>query len=467
MRTGLLCGRSRSCVVLLLALQAPGLAQGLGWSQLAVPGPGQRHSHALAYDAARGVVVLFGGLDGGRTNGQLLGDTWEWNGNAWTQVATTGPSARLGAAMVHDARRGVVLLFGGSDGTFRDDTWEWDGARWRQVASGGPRARSRHALAYDAARGVTVLFGALPVRGTETWEWDGTRWQQVATAGPSERSRTAMAFDAVRGRTVLFGGLDAANRPLGDTWTWDGTTWTQLAPNPAPPARSRHALVFDDAAGVCRLFSGLAGPLLRDTWEWDGSAWRQVASGGVPPRMYHAMVHQKARGTSLVFGGWDLSAPLADTWEYVAAPPCATPVAFGCETPHCAGAPRLSAATCARVGNAAFALEVANAVPDQPPPAGGLLFLSATAAPGQALPCSSAVAQRVCFNVAPDGVGFTVAIDARGRGRLPLPIPGDAALVGQTVFGQFLGAHPARDCPCLLAPGAGFSGAKGLAVRLQ
>jgi hypothetical protein len=442
-------------------------AQSPGWNAVPGAGPGQRHSHAMAYDAARGVVVLFGGLDGGRKTGQLLGDTWEWNGGEWTRVATAGPSPRLGAAMVHDARRSVVLLFGGNDGAFRDDTWTWDGARWRQVASGGPRARSRHALAYDSSRGVVVLFGALPARGHETWEWDGSLWRQVATAGPSDRSRTAMAYDVVRQRTVLFGGLDPNNQPLGDTWEWDGTTWSQLAPASAPAPRSRHTMVFDPASRVCRLFSGLAGPLLRDTWEWDGSAWRQVASGGPPPRMYHAMVHQQARGTSLVFGGWDLSAPLADTWEYVAAAPCAMPALFGCETPHCSGAARVSVATCPRIGNAAFALEIANAVPDQPPPAAGFVFLSAVAAPGQSLPCTGSGSQRLCFNVVPSGLDFAVALDPRGRGTLPLPIPNVAGLAQQQVHVQFANLHPSRDCPCLLAPGAGFSSSRGLSILLQ
>lgn len=422
----------------------------------------------MAYDAGRGVVVLFGGLDGGRETGQLLGDTWEWDASAWTRVATTGPSARLGAAMVYDAGRGVVLLFGGSDGTFRDDTWEWDGAHWRQVGSGGPRARSRHAMAYDGARGRTVLFGALPVRGHETWEWDGSRWLQVATTGPSERSRTAMAFDPLRRRTVLFGGLDASNQPLGDTWEWDGAAWTQVTPSgPVPQARSRHVMVWDDGTGTCRIFSGLAGPVLRDTWEWDGTSWRLVATAGASPRMYHAMVHQTARGASLLFGGWDLSAPLSDTWEYAAMPPCAMPTAFGCETPHCAGAARLSAATCPRLGNRSFAIEVANAVPDQPPPAAGFMFLSPTAAPGQALPCTGSSAQRLCFNVPPTGLAFAVAIDARGRGSLPLPIPNDPALDQQRIFGQFANLHPGRDCPCLIAPGAELTSSKGIAIRLQ
>ena len=37
----------------------------------------------MAYDAARGKVVLFGGYDG-QTN---LADTWEWDGQAWTCLA--------------------------------------------------------------------------------------------------------------------------------------------------------------------------------------------------------------------------------------------------------------------------------------------------------------------------------------------------------------------------------------------
>ncbi|HLU38262.1 MAG TPA: kelch repeat-containing protein, partial [Planctomycetota bacterium] len=247
----------------------------------------------------------------------------------------------------------------------------------------------------------------------------------------------------------------------------DGTTWTQRNPNPAPLARSRHTLVFDAARGVCRLFGGYNIRLQSDTWEWDGTTWRQVATSGAPPRMYHAMAHQDARGTSLVFGGYDLSVPLADTWEFVTGPPCATPVAFGCETPHCDGAPRVSAPSCARVGNGAFALEIANAIPDEQGVAGGLLFLSAQAAAGQSLPCSSSVAQRLCFNVVPPGIGFAVPIDARGRGRLPLPIPGDPVLAGGTVFGQFVNAHPGRGCACALGPGAGFTSSRGIRISLQ
>ena len=38
----------------------------------------------MAYDAARGVTVLFGG-DPEEADGRLLGDTWEWDGSRWTR----------------------------------------------------------------------------------------------------------------------------------------------------------------------------------------------------------------------------------------------------------------------------------------------------------------------------------------------------------------------------------------------
>ena len=64
----------------------------------------------MAYDAATGTVVLFGG-DGSSGD---LGDTWTWNGTTWTeQTPATSPPARESATMAYDAATGTVVLFGG------------------------------------------------------------------------------------------------------------------------------------------------------------------------------------------------------------------------------------------------------------------------------------------------------------------------------------------------------------------
>ncbi len=124
--------------------------------------------------------------------------------------------------MAYDSVRGVTVLFGGWDGlSIFGDTWEWDGSSWTQVSSSGPSARYEHAMAYDSARGVTVLFGGRDVssRFRDTWEWDRSSWTQVSTSGPSARELLAMAYDSARGVTVLFGGGGGSGY-LGDTWEY-------------------------------------------------------------------------------------------------------------------------------------------------------------------------------------------------------------------------------------------------------
>lgn len=127
----------------------------------------------MAFDAARGVTVLFGGWT---SNGLRFNDTWTWDGSVWTQVATEGPSPRAEPKMTYDSTRGVIVLYGGIDDQpgSRDDTWEWDGTRWTQVAIAGPPQRISPDMAYDSRRQAVILFGGSPDGRTflgDTWEY--------------------------------------------------------------------------------------------------------------------------------------------------------------------------------------------------------------------------------------------------------------------------------------------------------
>ena len=273
----------------------------------------------MAYDTARGRVVLFGGY-----NGNYLDDTWEWDGTTWTQRATSGPSPRMHPAMAYDTARGRVVLFGGSNGNYLGDTWEWDGTTWTQRATSGPASRYGHAMAYDTARGWVVLFGGYNGNYLgDTWEWDGTTWTQRTTLGPFPRMHPAMAYDTARGRVVLCGGVTYFNNHfvvLGDTWEWDGTTWTRPSTS-EPGPRWGHAMAYDTARGRVVLFGGygLFDVYLGDTWEWDGTTWTQRVTSGPSPRLHHAMAYDTARGWVVLFGGSDGN---GDTWEYG---DCSTP----------------------------------------------------------------------------------------------------------------------------------------------
>src|SRR5262249_47042620 len=110
---------------------------GANWSQLSpATSPSARGGHAMAYDSARGVTVLFGGVD--YSHPQFLGETWEWDGVTWVQRnPSLQPFRRMAHAMAYDSARGVTVLFGGLDygssfpQPWMNDTWEWNGSAWR------------------------------------------------------------------------------------------------------------------------------------------------------------------------------------------------------------------------------------------------------------------------------------------------------------------------------------------------
>jgi hypothetical protein len=67
-----------------------------------------------------------------------LNDTWYWDGTTWTNVSpspatsTNTPSARFSHAMTYDAAVGLPLMFGGQDESSTNyfaDTWEWNGGQ--------------------------------------------------------------------------------------------------------------------------------------------------------------------------------------------------------------------------------------------------------------------------------------------------------------------------------------------------
>ena len=185
------------------------------------------------------------------------GGTWELDAGQWVSRPQAPPALtpREDHGMAYDAGRGVTVLYGGDDEhQVRDDTWEYDGAAWRLVpATGGPGRREGPSMAYDGQRKVTVLFGGIksdsgtmtPLPFDDTWEWDGKDWKKIATAqSATARHNGGMAYDAKRGRIVLFGGgsLSAPNANL--VWEYDGTTWTSATSSPAPIARHSTAMAY-------------------------------------------------------------------------------------------------------------------------------------------------------------------------------------------------------------------------------
>ena len=262
------------------------------WTELAPhDAPSARLSQAEALTGTPGQTLLYGGafdLD-------FSPETWLWNGTDWKLLEPAhSPGPLAGHAMAFDQARGQIVLFGGQEGvtyTYVDQTWVWDGSDWRQMHPAvSPPARYGHAMAYDAIRQKVVLFGGWgdSAEGGDTWLWDGTNWTQAVTpVTPGPRTGHSMAFDAQRGEVVLFGGMGAGWPPsfYSDTWTWDGTAWQQKDVVAPPSGRSGHLLAYDPALGGVVMVGGAGGKdvtatswnydFRRETWLWDGAHWIQ------------------------------------------------------------------------------------------------------------------------------------------------------------------------------------------------
>jgi hypothetical protein len=106
-------------------------------------------------------MVLFGGED----SGQYVSDTLEFDGASWNKVSTlTSPPLRTSHALVWDKARNIAVLFGGGAAGGRElsDAWAYDGKAWRTLAdrsANGPAPRRDAALVADEANKRFILFG--------------------------------------------------------------------------------------------------------------------------------------------------------------------------------------------------------------------------------------------------------------------------------------------------------------------
>lgn len=303
---------------------------GAGFSAVAAEAavhPSPRADAAVAFDLNRGEVLLFGGWY------QVLqatchGDTWVHGASGWHTIdSMSAPSARSEAAMAYDPARDETVLFGGKcSTTVMMDTWvfspmtrQWD----ERFPATSPPQRFGHAVVADAARGEMLLFGGLSFDASttyydDTWIWDGMDWSLMSpTEAPAPRRGHAMVWDPERQEVLLFGG-ESGGPNQADTWSWDGATWTRRVTPVAPPARRGHRLVFDASRRSVLLHGGIGlGGVFGDLWEWDGSSWTALIPAVRPPaREGHVLVHDLPLQRTWLLGGRDGSTFHPDRWFF-------------------------------------------------------------------------------------------------------------------------------------------------------
>ncbi len=287
--------------------------------------PISRFSGVMTYDASDSYVVLFGGLSEPQHDAPELGDVWVFSHGLWDNLtAIPSPSSASGFVMTYDARDGYVLLFGGEgpSGPLAD-TWRFAGEAWLQLTPPeSPPARYGAAMTFDAQDNYVLLFGGKSGASllNDTWQYNRGNWTEVGGAGlyaPPARDNASMAYDATEKFVLLFGG-NGANGPLGDTWKYKGGNWTQLVPSNSPPARSGAALAYNPSTKSDLLFGGLGGGgYLQDTWTFASGRWTQDSPSASPSaRAGAGLAYDSADGYLLLFGGRGSGGTLDDTWAY-------------------------------------------------------------------------------------------------------------------------------------------------------
>src|SRR5215207_838598 len=156
------------------------------WQHREDIGPSRRFLATTTYMSSTAKTHLWGGAEGS----QRFGDTWEWDGSGWVQVADTGPTPFLAVGLAFDSVRNVTVLFTSDENLTAFETWEWNGDGWTQVEdTGSQAANGAFAMVYDRARQVTILEGGAVGSGLSqqprvgTWAWVGALGHRLPTWG--------------------------------------------------------------------------------------------------------------------------------------------------------------------------------------------------------------------------------------------------------------------------------------------
>jgi len=194
---------------------------GTTWTQIPISGPSARYGSAIVYDNLNNRMLLFGGA--GNEDGQpdpfFSNELWQLQGGAWSLLSSGFPAGRYDPAMAFDAERGSLVLFGGSFFHPRwelfCDTWEWRAGQWIRGADSGPSDRAGAAMVYRTDVRRSFMFGGFGWGGNlqDGWEWAGPAVPLITTRP------TVMSVNV--GEELVIGVTVLGDSPL---FTWDKDT---------------------------------------------------------------------------------------------------------------------------------------------------------------------------------------------------------------------------------------------------
>jgi len=234
-----------------------------GWTALDTKNlPPPRARPAFARDTKGGRAWIFGGRYRSKASGPYVvrDDLWQYDvaAGTWSPLsAPVRPPARFSPALAHDAKRDRLLLFGGGTSTSGltfgviGDLWSFDLALgvWTKLEPSGskPTARLFHVGAIDRDHRFFTIFTGGDDNAfvgpflSDAWSLDleTDTWKKHPSTGARPMSRIKSGLVAVPSdpRLLLFGGHDDGS--LGNT---NDLWWLDPETGVFTPARSGDAL---------------------------------------------------------------------------------------------------------------------------------------------------------------------------------------------------------------------------------
>lgn len=257
----------------------------------------------------------------------------------WRALTVGGPAPppRRDAALVYEAQRERLWLFGGRQATTAlNDTWVFDlkTATWRELpipAAARPAARYGMVAGLDALRGQFFIMAGTSQPGVflnDVWALDleAELWVQQAPGGSGPGPRVAAGGIPDYSNTLLLTHGCTAQGYLDDTWVLDLETliWRNVTPGGALPLKRCWHSAAPLGWTQLVLFGGCSTPLgpcpQGDTWLFDlnHAVWRALDGPAPTPRQYAGLVSLGDRGAVLLFGGLGVGeVELGDAWILV------------------------------------------------------------------------------------------------------------------------------------------------------
>jgi hypothetical protein len=284
--------------------------------------PPERGAHALAFDTANGVAVLFGGDWQGKT----ANDTWTYDlkTNSWTEMKpkTVPPwkDASFFGQFVYDPAHNVSLAVWGHEWRGTCQTWAYRYKRRadeeKHIPSVAPDLGPDAQAAAAAPPAVKPVASEKPVNGPLPplrGAWTKLTADDPPKA-PTRRWLSGAVYDRINDRVLYFGAAfeNYSARPAGvevldpAANAWESDAGPALPAGRPPLSLTFSRLAFDTKKGVM-VYPVLGGhPSVRQTWTYDAKtlAWTRCKPPTQPDLTEHAAAaYHEAAGLTLLFGG--------------------------------------------------------------------------------------------------------------------------------------------------------------------